>query len=170
MNRNFKLLGLIAGLTVAACAAQAQEVKPVGIAIRLGLFFPTSDIAQNEGKNWIGGGIEYNLGDLGIGNSAYKGRYTLSADIFSKGDLRTVPVQINYIGQMQNFYYTAGAGVSFTRTMRGADTENSTELAYSVGIGREFKRGNMPFFVQLQWMGNGESDLNGWVILGGVRF
>ena len=61
----------VAALAVVAAAfivtpAQAQEIKPMGLSVRAGIFLPQKDLAKNAGKQWFSGGVEYKLGDLKI--------------------------------------------------------------------------------------------------------
>lgn len=157
-------------LSLSALSA-AQATKPIGLSVRLGLFYPTSSVAQDEGKSWFGGGVDYKLGDLPSSKvQGYSASYTVSLDMFSKGDFRSVPILANYVVRRNDLYFFGGAGVSFTRTRKGADTENSTELAFQVGVGYEVRRGNLPLFGELKWMGNAESDLSGFGVFVGVRF
>lgn len=169
MNKKSVILAVAAVATCfsAVSSGFAQEMKPVGLSIRLGLLFPTADRAQDAGKSWFGAGFDYKLGDLkSKSRDGYMASYSLSADVFQKGDFRAAPILLNYIGRSKQTYYIAGAGVSLNDVPGGG----KTEFAYSLGVGIDFNRFNMPCFAELRWLGNANSDLNGWGLFAGVRF
>jgi hypothetical protein len=162
-----------AALVAAAAIAPAQQTKPVGLSLRLGLFWPSSERAKSEGKNWFAFGAEYKLGDIKFSSRTpgYASSYSVSADFFSKGDFRNTPVLINYIGRKDNIYYTAGAGIGFTRTRETAlEIETHTEFAYQIGVGYEFLSQNMPLFAEVKYIGSSDSRLAGFAAFVGVRF
>jgi len=156
---------------VAISPANAQESKSSGVSVRAGLFFPSATNASNVGKNWFGFGLEYKLGDLNMG--AQKGSnasYSVSIDMFSKGDFRNAPLLLNYISRTENIYYKAGAGVSFLKYPIGGGTESKTDFGYQLAIGYDFNKGNMPYFAEVVWFGSSKSEVNGLALMGGVRF
>lgn len=166
--KNVIKLTVLAGVISAYGVAGAQQMKPLGMSIRAGLFFPTSSVAQAAGNSWFGGGFDYKISDAmvaGMGNG-YQASMVLSVDLLSKGNFRSIPVTYNWVGRKDKMYYLAGAGVSFTKS----GSSSTTEFAYQVGLGMDIPRGSMPLFVEAKWMGNGNSDLSGWGLFVGVRF
>lgn len=172
MTRTLFSLGSVLALGAAlSTGAIAQETKPVGLSARLGFFFPSSSDAQDAGKNWLGLGVDYKLGDLRAGAKAgYVASYGVSVDYFNKGDYRSVPILLTYYGRQERFYYLAGAGVSLNKVPSGSGSRSETEFAYAVGVGVEFSRFNQPLFAELRWLGNSESSLSGWGVFVGIRF
>ncbi|HRI44896.1 MAG TPA: acyloxyacyl hydrolase [Fimbriimonadaceae bacterium] len=162
-----------AALVAAAATAPAQQTKPVGLSVRIGLFWPSSERAKSAGKNWFAFGVEYKLGDLKFSSRSpgFSSSYSISADLFSKGDFRNTPVLVNYIGRKDNLYYTAGAGIGFTRIRETAsEVETHTEFAYQIGVGYEFLSQNLPLFAEVKYIGSSDSRLAGFVAFVGVRF
>jgi hypothetical protein len=68
IRMNIRTMTIIAAASLIAATAisPAQESKPVGLSVRVGIFWPSSNTAKAEGKTWIGFGAEYKLGDLNI--------------------------------------------------------------------------------------------------------
>jgi hypothetical protein len=162
------LLGL--GLAV---PAQAQYSKPIGVSVRAGLFFPNDSTARDrEGQSWFTAGAEYKLRDMNIGtNQEFSGSLSLSVDFYNKGSYSNVPVLLNYIGRTDQFYYGLGAGVGFGKVPAGVGgSRNDTDFNYGLTIGYDFVRGQTPLFVEAKYFGSNESALNGFAIVGGVRF
>lgn len=170
--RTFTFVFAAAALAAVA-AAPAQQSKPVGLSIRVGLFWPSSERAKEAGKNWFALGAEYKMGDIKFSSrtQGYASSYSISADFFSKGDFRNTPVLINYIGRKDNIYYTAGAGIGFTRVRESIlEVETHTEFAYQIGIGYEFLSQSAPLFAELKYIGSSDSRLAGFAAFVGVRF
>ncbi len=163
---------VVAGSTMMAGNAYAQETKPLGLSVRAGFFLPTNRAAKNAGENWLSFGLEYKIGDLKFGptNPGYVNSYSISVDYYNKGDFRNVPVMLNYIGRGETIYYFAGAGVGFSRLTIGTNVLNSTDFAYQMGIGYEIMRGKTPIFFEAKYVGSGESRLAGWGLFVGTRF
>jgi hypothetical protein len=154
-------------------SAMAQESKPMGLSVRGGLFFPGADTAKkNGGKQWLGLGVEYKLGDLKYAgeNSSFSASYSVSVDYYSKKDFRHVPVMLNYIGRTGGIYYFAGAGLGFTKEKETAGTKSRTGFSYQAGVGYEFNRGANPVFVEAKYIGSSRSNLNGLGVFVGIRF
>lgn len=163
------LLGAVSLVAI----APAQESKPVGLSVRVGLFWPSSNIAKSEGKNWISFGAEYKLGDLKFGNNqpGYSSSYSVSVDYFAKGDFRNTPILVNYIGRKDQFYYLAGAGIGLTRVRESLNNvESHTEFAYQIGVGYDFTQGNAPLFAEVKYIGSSDSRLAGFGAFVGIRF
>ncbi len=156
-------------------AAFAQESKPLGLSVRGGPFFPSMKKAKTDsGKQWIGVGVEYKLGDLQYGSTgkAYSASYSISADLYQKKNYRHAPVMLNYIGRMQDsIYYTAGAGVGFVRELDNTNNrKNHTTFSYQIGLGYEFSKSQVPLFVEARWIGSSKNSVNGWGVFLGARF
>jgi hypothetical protein len=172
MNRRIMLaaLGVVAAGAVSASAI-AQETKPMGLSLRIGAFFPSSDDAQAENKTWLAAGLEYKLKDLNFGNTTpgMSSHLSLSVDYMGSGDFRSIPILVNYVGRNNEFYYTAGIGYTFGRNEAGGVTDDRNALAYSLGVGYDFSKGSTPFFVEGRFWGSSESDFNGFGIHVGIR-
>ncbi len=157
--------------TLATAPAIAQQTKPMGLSVRIGLFFPSSAGAKAAGKNWFGGGLEYKLGDLNYG--AQKGAatsYSISIDSFSKGNYSNTPILVNYVSRTENIYYKVGAGISMLKYPVVGGTESKSQFGYQFALGYDFNKGNMPYFAEVVWFGSTKSDVNGLGIFGGIRF
>lgn len=159
---------LVIALLAVAGAVFAQDIKPIGLSLKLGLFFPAHSNAQTVGDNWFGFGLDYKLGTLTSGSrDAYRASYSVSVDLFQKGSYRATPILLNYTGETASqFYYLAGAGISSNKK----PGHNGVDFAYALGAGYEFSRSRIPTFAEVRWLGNGDSDLSGWTINVGVRF
>lgn len=171
--RNGLAVIALAALPFAALATQDATVKPIGLSIRAGVFFPSSNSAQGEGKTWFNGGLEYKIGNLGFGNAepGYSASYSISVDYYGLGDFRNVPVLLNYVGRVNEFFYSAGAGLGAAKYREGlASTKNRTEFSYQVSVGYDFVKGSTPVFLEAKYFGCAKSDLNGFAINLGVRF
>lgn len=170
--KNICSLFVLAALT-ASGLVHAQETKPIGLSARVGIFWPSAEDARRSGKNWFIGGLEYKLGSLrtGMMDPGFNSYYTVSADYYSKNDFRAVPILLNFVGRRDQWYYTAGVGIAPTKArLNTLRTRNSTEFAYQIGVGYDFVKGATPVFVELKWLGNGKSKLNGFATMVGVRF
>ncbi|MBS1714271.1 MAG: hypothetical protein JST30_08025 [Armatimonadetes bacterium] len=159
----------------AAGTAQAQYSKPLGLSVRIGLFYPSNGEARDvEGQGWFAGGIEYKGGDLKFGtgtNAKYSAMWTASLDYYGKGSYSNAPLLLNYVGRMDQVYYTAGAGVGFGHVAKtGGGSTSDTEFAFQLGVGYDFVKMATPFFVELKYFGSSESRLTGFGVYGGVRF
>lgn len=163
------IAALAFGLT---STSQAQYSKPYGMSFRAGLFLTGDGDARNrEGRNWIALGLEYKLKDVKFGNVGNNASYSVSMDYYGKGGYSNVPITFNYIGRQDSFYYSAGIGVGFARVpdaFGGSDT--TTEFAYQLSVGYDFNRGQTPFFAEVRFYGSNETQLNGFALMGGVRF
>lgn len=173
MNR--KILVTTIGLLAvgAATSALAQESKPVGLSVRAGLFFPSSSNARDIGKSWFAGGADFRLKDMNLGTtgaSSSSAELTVSADYYGKDNATTVPVLLNFVGHNNETYYTAGVGVGFNRFPDTAGgTNNTTRLAYQIGLGYNFQQGKSPLFLEARYWGSSNSDLNGVAVYVGIH-
>lgn len=166
-----KLATLALGATLVFAGASsvfAQETKPVGLSIRAGLFFPQSGDARSaEGDSWFAGGLEFKVRDLnwqGMGDG-YQGHLSVSLDMIGKGDIKNVPLLLNYTARANEWYYTAGLGVSFS----GFDGKDRTRLAYQLGAGYDFTQGRTPFFLEAKYWGSSKSEFTGFAVYAGIR-
>ena len=160
-------------------SAGAQESKPIGLSIRAGIFMPSQSEARDEGKNWIGGGLEFKLRDLGFGiaDPGASTSLTASVDFMGMGPFQHIPVMVNYVGRRNEVYWTVGAGIGFVRdeeiTSIGPpairESRNSTALAYQFGLGYDFQRGRNAVFVEARYIGSGKSVVNGLGLFVGMR-
>jgi hypothetical protein len=174
MNTTARTVIAVAAAALAA-PAFAQYQKPLGISVRAGLFFPSNAGARDqEGQTWFTVGADYKIKDLNLGANApgYGGALHLSVDYYGKGGFNNVPVMLNYIGRVEGgFYYGLGAGIGFTRVPKlGGGHANDEDFVYGFTAGYDFVRSATPLFVEAKYFGSNESQLNGFAIVGGVRF
>ncbi|MFY9232867.1 MAG: outer membrane beta-barrel protein [Fimbriimonadaceae bacterium] len=172
MNRRIMLAAsALAAVTALTASATAQESKPMGLSLRAGIFFPSSDAARAENKTWIGMGAEFKIKDMNFGMSqpGMSSHLSLSVDYMGSGDFRSLPVLVNWVARNNQFYYTAGLGYTFGRNENAGVTEERNALAYSLGVGWDFQQGSTPFFAEGRFWGSSESDFNGFGIYVGVR-
>lgn len=172
--KSFATLGIVAVLAVAtASTAHAQQSATQGLSVRAGMFFPTHSDAKDEGKTWFGVGIERKMGDVAYGmdgGDGFDSSWSLSLDWYGKGGVRSVPLLANFIGRKDQFYYSAGAGISFTRVPTGTGHRSGSELAYAFGVGYDFAQGMTAVFVEFRYFGSAESKVNGTGVFAGMRF
>ena len=153
--------------------ANAQYQKPIGLSVRLGVFYPSNGDARDiEGQGWFGGGLEYKIKDLKFDTSNPKNSAMLTAslDYYGKGSFSQVPLLLNIVAHSDSFYWSAGAGLGFGRVPTAGSSTSDTEFAYQMGIGYDFVKSQMPFFLELKYFGSTESKLNGFGVYGGIRF
>lgn len=148
--------------------AYAQD-KPTGVSVRAGIFLAAGNAKDAEGQNWFVGGLEYKLGDLKYDGSTNTS-YSLSLDYYGKGSFSSAPLLMNYIWRTESFYYSVGAGVAFTHTAFGGKSDSAMEFGYALTLGKDFVRGGKPLFVEAKYFGNNRSELNGFALMGGIRF
>jgi len=167
------LIVLVGGM---ATLSFAQESKPLGLSARVGLFFPSAEKARNAGKQWLGFGLDYKLGDLKFAknNADSQAHYGLSVDFLSKNGLRSTPLTLNYVSTTpghEGTYYFGGVGVNFAEEKDNSNNKvNKTGLAFQFGAGMDIKGQKLPAFAQLKWMGGSRTLFNGFKIDIGVRF
>jgi len=172
MNRMKTVLGLSTALLAGVAAnAGAQETKPINLSLRAGFFFPSNAEARDEGKTWLALGAEFKLKDLHFGEyqPGYSAALTLSIDHYGKGDFYNTPVMLNYVGRMNQFYYTGGAGFGWTEVPGVPDSKTNSLFTYSLGIGYDFQHGSLPVFIEAKYWGSTETKLNGLGVYLGVR-
>jgi hypothetical protein len=175
--RNRISLVLVAVLVAGAAfvtQAGAQYTEPVGLTARAGAFFPTDEATKNASEDvWFTAGLEYKIGDLGVPDyeTGYRSYWSVSGDYYGQGDFTAIPVLVNYVGQVEQFHYSLGAGVTFAE-LPGLD--NQTVFGYRIAVGFEFNTGTTPFFVEGGFFGASGEDveefLNGFFGVVGVRF
>jgi len=151
-----------------AASAHGQESRPIGLSLRAGLFFPSNGDARDaEGNTWFVGGAEFKVRDFtlkGMGEG-YLGSLSLSVDTIGKGDIKNIPVLLNYVGRKNEFFYSAGLGADFS----SFDGDSRTRLGYQFGIGYDFQQGRTPLFLEAKYWGTSKSEFNGFAIYAGIR-
>ncbi|MCH8979600.1 MAG: hypothetical protein IH945_10220 [Armatimonadetes bacterium] len=169
--KKFALAAIVAAVGLTSVAT-AQLNESSGIALRGGLFFPSSGSARAEGKTWFGVGIDYKLKDASYRRSpgGFDRYYTVSLDYYGKGDHSNMPIMINMVARREKMYYTLGAGLGFAKTPKGAGDQTNTEFTYQFGIGMDFQEGETPFFIEGRYFGSAESKLSGFAVYAGIRF
>lgn len=174
MNKTARSLFAIAAVATVS-TAHAQYQKPIGVSVRAGLFFPTNGTARDSASTWFTVGADYKLKDLKVSGAPgmqYGGSLSLSLDFYGKGDYSNLPLLLNYTGRFEsNFYYTVGAGIGFNRVPKaGGGTASGEDFVVGVAAGYDFVRGGTPLFVEGRYYGSNESALNGFSLVGGIRF
>ena len=169
MNNTLKATMAVAAAALVVTPAFAQVKKPAGISVRAGLFLAQGAAQDAEGENWFTAGLEYKLGDLNYGDQMTSS-YSISLDYYGKGSLSSAPLLINYIGRFEAFYYSVGAGVAFTHQNFNGPSSSDMEFGYQLTLGKDFVRSQTPFFVEVKYYGNNRKDLNGFALVGGIRF
>lgn len=153
--------------------ANAQYEGTNNFSVRAGAFFPSDRDARNQSNTWFTIGVEFRLGELNLGmeqDPASQSFYSVSADYYGSGDFSAVPILVNYIGHTNQFYYTVGAGVAFSRQPVIGGTSDKAEFAYQLGVGYDFAESATPFFAEARYFGNANSRLNGFALTVGIRF
>jgi len=173
MNKNITLVAIAVASLFAVQTASAQSTPMNGLSARVGAFFPTGGAAKAESKTWLAVGLQYKVRDLSFATKSptYKAHVAVSVDFYNRNDYRVVPVLVNYVADLnEKFFYTAGAGVSFSRKPAGGGTKQDTNFAYTLGLGYNLTTGSTPVFVEGRFFGNDDSSLNGYGLFVGVRF
>lgn len=168
-----KVAALAAVALAVAVPAMAQEVKPLGLSVRAGLFLPQSGAGKDQGKQWFGFGASYKIKDMEFGtyDRGYASQLDVSLDYYSKGDLSSMPVLANYVMRQNQIFYSVGAGVSFAKVYDNRpNTKNRMLFAYQLGVGYDFVQSQTPFFVEAKYFGTTKSELNGFGLYVGARF
>jgi hypothetical protein len=167
----FRIAALFIAATCLGALASAQETKPVGLSLRAGAFFPSDSAARSEADAWFAFGVEFKLKDLhfGVEQAGYSSSLSLSVDGMGKGDYKLTPLLANYVGRVNQFYYTGGVGVAFTEIPVGLGSSSDTLFAYSLAVGYDFQQAHLPVFIEGRYFGSTETKLNGFVAYIGVR-
>lgn len=169
MNNILKAAMAVSATVLLVAPAFAQYNKPVGLSVRAGLFLAQGRAKDFEGQNWFTAGAEYKLGNLKFNNTSSTS-YSVSFDYYGKGSLSSAPLLVNYVTRTESFYYSVGAGVAFTHQNFNGPSSSDMEFAYQLSIGKDFVRSNTPLFVEFRYNGNNRTELNGFSLVGGVRF
>jgi len=169
MNKNL-LTGAVATLLClgGAGAANAQApIAPVGIKLRVGLFFPTDTSLQDRGNAWIAFGGEYRLANLGKVNDEMHPTLALSVDYMARNNVSELPILLNYEIHQNGFFGSVGAGVSYDRVFQGSETR----FGYQVGVGYDFlPSAQLPMFLEAKFWGNDHTQYDGVAVYIGVHF
>lgn len=194
-----KRLAVVA-LSVVALSSYgaAQVTKPLGLSVRAGILWPTSDYGRDVGRTWFGIGADYKIMDLPNASEELTSRLSISIDYYGKGEASAVPVLLNYTGTTkEGFYFTGGIGFSFTNDKSdsfgtgggtggggtstppslggGGGTATSgrttkTNFAYTLGLGYNFPNSVTPVFVEGRFFGSSRTAMNAFGLYVGVRF
>ncbi|MCH8274449.1 MAG: hypothetical protein IH851_06650 [Armatimonadetes bacterium] len=162
------ILAVLTSVGVFPSPASAQT-EPLGLLVRAGFFWPAAVDARAIGKQWFTIGAEMELGELRLGGSGgYRATYSISLDTYTRAGASSLPVLINYVGYVNEYHYTLGAGVAFV-DRPGFD--NAAKLTYQVGVGYEISGGPAPLIVELRWwsVSDVSSFLDGFSFTIGVR-
>jgi hypothetical protein len=169
-RRNFYALAtaLIAfGVAGSASAQSDAPSPPIGLALRLGLFFPTDgNTTSAVGSTWFGFGAEYRLFRVDPTSDLHP-TITLSTDYFSRDSIDEVPIMLNYRIHKDSVFASVGAGISFDHT---PGNSSSSHFGYQVGIGYDLPVTGIPAFLEAKFWGNDNSNYNGVGVYAGVRF
>jgi hypothetical protein len=168
MNR--KILVATAGalaLGVMAVPAAAQTTKPVGLSLRAGIGFPTASGSRRDMLFAVGAEFKVSDANLGMADKSANGHISLSADYLGKSSSYAIPVLLNYVGMNNEFFYSAGAGISFDHSGNGGD--NKGNFGYQVGLGYNFQQSQTPVFLEAKYFGSSKSEFNAIGVYLGVR-
>lgn len=163
-------LAAIAALTGVAATSSAQTNGPTGVSARVGVFFPTDDLAFSTA---FSAGVDYkfksfSLKSPGEGLQSYLGA---SLDYYGSDGSSNVPLALTYNVRSGSLVYSAGIGVDFYDVDRSGDT--GTSLGGQIGIAYEFSnvgRIDNPIFVSAKYFLTDRSELSGFGLYVGVRF
>ena len=171
MKKAWMLAALTAAFVVPTAMVHAQESSSMGMAVRVGLFYPADSGVQTLGKNWTVFGADFRWRNLSGNSDGVQTRLGFSIDFVQKSDLRSIPLLINVISESKQTYFFAGIGASATK-LRNNDNEmeERIRIAYQAGVGYKFPGYKIPVFLEVKWMGTSESLFNGWGVFAGVRF
>jgi long-subunit fatty acid transport protein len=161
------MAGVAALLVAVPSVSNAQTNGPTGVSARVGIFFPTSNLARNLGKNWFAFGADYKLNTamMSAPTEDTLAYLSISADYYSKNNSSALPIALNYNVRASQIVWSAGVGLDIVRF--GANTSG---FAAQVGAAYEFGPGPTPFFVQAKYFFSSKSDLNGFGVFLGARF
>jgi len=152
--------------------AGAQTNGPTGLSARIGVFFPTSNLARDLAAQWFAFGADYKLqnystGTVGQGMPSY---ISVSADYYQKGDTSAIPIAVNYNVRSGQLVFAAGVGVDFMRVLGNGTTGIGGQVAATYEFAQSGKTNSTPFFIQAKYFLSSKSDLNGFGVFLGVRF
>jgi len=169
---NFGKLAMMAAVLGVAGVAGAQTNGPTGLSARLGVFFPTSDLAQSAGKSWFGFGADYKLNSVNVApaRGEYMSYLSISADYYEKSGLRAIPVAVNYNVRAAQLVFSGGVGIDFVRVGNNDDSGFAGQLGATYEFANSGKTTMNPFFLQAKYYFSSKSDLNGFGIYAGYRF
>lgn len=161
-------LGAISAVLAVSAVAGAQTVKPAGVSLRAGVFFPTNDSTRDAtSDSFFAFGADYKLTDLSLSVPGYRSSLSLSVDYYSRNDFSNIPVLVNYVGRSGRFGWEAGVGVGFSSLPSGDDTK----FAYGAGVSYDITSGaQLPLFVSAKFFGTESDKLNGVGVYLGIRF
>lgn len=159
----------LAAIAVPASAQVPSVLGNTGLSARIGVFFPTQSNARALSRTWFAAGAQYKLGDFGGGFITQKvaGTYAISLDYFQRDQFQVLPVMLNYIGSIDRYFFTLGAGVSFTR-IPGQNDQG--RFGYTLGAGYNLNVGTVPLFLEGRFWGNERNEANGFGLYAGVHF
>lgn len=171
MNKMVLAAASAALLTIPATSL-AQSAEPKPFLVRVGAFFPTNDNAKDVSKTWLAAGVQYKVKDLSYQVAeGQPASFEISFDYTQRDDYQILPLMLNYVGRMnENFFYTGGLGVSFTRLPTATGTDSKARFGYTLGLGYDLNVGTTPVVVEGRFWGNEKSEFNGFALYAGVRF
>jgi len=161
----------VAALAALAVSSFAQESNPAGIAVRAGLFFPSSSSSKDLGTTWFGGGATMRLkqADYNVGTPG-SSELGISADYYGKSNASAIPVLLNFTSHNNDTYYVVGAGMSFNRIPSSSGgTDSTARFSYTFGFGYNFMQGRSPLFMEFRYWGNQNTELNGIAAYVGIH-
>lgn len=166
---------LVALCALFASIACAQSPGPTGVLVRVGQFYPSDIQARHEAKTWILFGLQVNVGKMRPTAEGGMAGTAISIDAYQKGDLSAIPIMLNYVSKNDATTFTVGAGGSFNREARstssGLEKTNRLQFAYGASLGYDLDKViRIPGMIELRYLGNSYSTLNGFAICYGFRF
>jgi hypothetical protein len=173
MKKTAVLAAITAAMVLTIAPAMAQDAPTsTGISLRVGAFFPNDAFAKAQSKTWFAVGVQYKVSELSqFSKDNYKADLAVSFDYYERSGFRISPLLLNYVGHIgEDFFYTGGVGVAFTRFPAGTGFNSETKFAYTVGVGYNVTKGKQPIFVEGKFFGNETKEYNGFGLYAGIRF
>lgn len=169
---SIRTLVVLSSLATAAVAtAQEAPTSRSTTSVRVGAFFPSDALGRREAETWLTAGVEYRLPTLFRGSLVreYEGTVSVSADYIGSGDLRSIPLLVNYVGRFRQISYSAGAGIAFNDTVRRG---NRTDFAWQLGLAFDLtnRPDQTPLFLEVKYFGSDQREFRGVGAFVGVRF
>jgi len=169
-NKMYMKLGMIAVAGASMAAANAQSNGASGLSARVGVFFPSNNLAQNLSSTWFVFGADLKLSGFGAsvpgtGLNSYLG---LSADYYYHGSDSDIPVALTYNLRAGQMVYSAGIGPDF----RNSGDLTSTGVGIGEQVAATYEFGNMPtpMFIQAKYFFSSRPELSGFGVYLGIRF
>ena len=166
------LIRSVVGLAVLSSfgLVSAQSNGPQGFSLRAGAYFPRS----SGDRSTFAAGLDYKFSAIPAPQARgnYASYFGFSADYYGRTDDWNLPLAATYNARANQFVFSAGVGVDFSR--RFGDSQ--TGMGAQIGVTYEFWNSSQksgtgaPIFLQAKYFFAHESNLSGIAVYVGVRF